>query len=99
MQAARRLVTDDCVLHAGDEDGSRRQLRGFEEFLAWYGRKRARMGDSSAFEVEELLSGKRYGAALLRLSAGAEEWRQVAVYRIRSGRIAEIWLDEGPGSW
>jgi ketosteroid isomerase-like protein len=96
LDEARRLYADDGVLHAWHPPELAGDYRGLDEALRWFQRKSAWEGRPVNYSVEELLGGERHAATILRLSADAEEWRQVAVYRIDDGRIAEVWLYEEP---
>lgn len=88
-EAARPLLAADGVVHAADAD-----LHGFDEALAWFQRRGALGGSDFSYRLDELLAGEHHAVALLTLSEGRREWRQVAVYRVEEGRIAEAWLYE-----
>ena len=98
LAAARRLVAADAVFRIFGEETT--EIHGFDEFLAWYSRRRASLGESFDYRIDELLGGTQHAAALLTLSRTADgrrfEWRQVAVYRIDNGLIAEVSAYEEP---
>ena len=75
-------------------------LRGFDEFLVWFRRRRETMGETFAYRVEEMLAGERHAAALITLSRVVDgrqaEWRQVAVYRVEQGVIVDARAYEEP---
>jgi ketosteroid isomerase-like protein len=96
LDEARRLYADDGVLHAWHPPELAGDYRGLDEALRWFQRKSAWEGQAVTYGVEELLGGERHAATILQLSASGQEWRQVAVYRIEDGRIAEVWLYEEP---
>ena len=63
-----------------------REVRGFDEFMAWYeARRRSHAGFE--YEVIDILGGEDHAAAVIRLRDTTAEWRQVAVYEIAEGRI------------
>ena len=103
--AARELFAVDGVVHVFADETA--ELHGFEEFAAWYGRRRQAVGESFEYRVDELLAGGSHAAALIslaRTSAGRRiEWRQLAVYRAVEGQITEIRAYEEPkdgrGAW
>ena len=89
LEAARRLFAAGGVVHAHEAE-----LRGFDEVLAWFERRGALGGASFSYRLDELLGGESHAVALLTLSDGRAEWRQLAVYRVEGGRIAEVSLYE-----
>lgn len=58
--------------------------------MDWH-RQRAAAEPDFSYHVEELLSGEKHAVAVLTLRSGNKEWRQVALYEIRDGRIRSIW--------
>lgn len=90
--AARALLEPDAPAIMRGETVA----RGFDELSAWYTARRARLGASFAYRVGELLAGEHSAAALITLSSDRGSWQQVAVYRVRDGRIAELRAFEDP---
>ena len=107
LAGARRLLADDALIALFASEEEQVELRGFEEFVAWYARRRELFGGSFEYRVEELLPGDRYAVALITLSRAAEgrrsEWRQVAVYAVEDGVITALRGYEEPqtrsGRW
>jgi ketosteroid isomerase-like protein len=107
LARAGQLVADDAVitLFVSGEDPV--ELRGFENFVSWYSRRRELLGDSFSYRVDELLPGNRHAVALIALSRGADarrtNGRQVAVYTVDRGVITALHGYEEPqtrsGSW
>ncbi len=106
LARAGQLVADDAVITLFlPEDLV--ELRGFENFVSWYARRRELLGESFSYRVEELLPGNRHAVALITLSRGAgarrTSWRQVAVYTVDEGVITALHGYEEPqtrtGSW
>lgn len=106
LASARQLFAADGVFYVFGS-GEATVLRGFDEFLAWYGNRRASLGDSFDYRVDELLAGSRHAAALITLNRTSgrrhTEWRQFAVYRVEGGVIVEARAYEEPerasGAW
>lgn len=104
---AGALVARDAAISIFGADEAPVELRGLEEFLTWYSRRRELLGDSFEYRVEELLPGERHAVALITLSRVADgrriEWRQVAVYDVGDGRITALRGYEEPqtrsGRW
>jgi ketosteroid isomerase-like protein len=92
LAAARRLFAADGVFYVF-ASGKATEIRGYDQFLDWYGRRRESLGDSFEYRVDELLAGDRHAAALItlsRIAAGRRfEWRQVAVFEVQGGVITE----------
>lgn len=98
MGAARDLFAAGGVIHVIAEPALSGDVRGFDAFLDWYARRRALAGRGFRYEVDELLAGERYVVALILLfdepAGDPRERRQVAIYRVQDGRLAEVWLYE-----
>ena len=98
LPGARDLFADDGVIHIFGEDAA--EIHGFDEFIAWFGRRRQSLGESFAYRVDELLAGNRHAAAMITLSRAIGgrriEWRQLAVYRVEDGRITAVHAYEEP---
>jgi len=62
--------------------------------MQWYADRRKAHGPLFSYEVEELLDGQGHAVALIRLRDGDHTWRQVAVYKIERGMIAQISIYE-----
>ena len=93
LDAARALLAPGApVAVFGQRSAS---LQGFDEFLAWYGERRAHVSDFS-YRVDELLSGEQHVAALITLRQGGREFRQVALYRVDGNAITEMEAYEEP---
>jgi len=107
LARASELVAGDAVITLVLSGEDPVELRGFEEFVSWYSRRRELLGDSFSYRVEELLPGNRHAVALITLSRGADaqptNWRQVAVYTVDEGVITALHGYEEPqtrsGSW
>ncbi|MFN2389315.1 MAG: nuclear transport factor 2 family protein [Actinomycetota bacterium] len=100
MDAAQAVVTSDVVLHVTHPAELAGRYEGFEGFLAFYARKRAHSGAGFSWEVDDILVSDRHAGAVFTLTdgrPGRPPWKQVAIYRIEDGRIAEIRLVEEPG--
>ena len=96
-EGARRLVAHDAVLHVAAPADVGADHRGAESVLEWHRQRREAAPPGSAYVVHDLLTSDEHAVALLsgRGRAGDEQsWRQVAVYHVRDGRIAEIWVHE-----
>lgn len=91
MSVARQLFPNDSVLHAGRPV---REHRGLDAFLAWYQKRRETAGPSFRYEVEEIMPGKDHVAALITLFTRQGVSKQLALYKIASGQITDIWLFE-----
>ena len=89
LEGARQLVVDDL---SADMSGTR--LRGFDAFMAWYEQRRTAEGPSFSYRVDDVLGGENHAAAVLTLSTVDRSWRQVVLYTVRGGLIAEIWARE-----
>ncbi len=104
---ARRLLADDAVVALFVSGEELVELRGFDEFVSWYSRRREFLGDSFEYRVEELLPGDRYAVALITLCREVDgrptNWRQVAVYEVEDGVITALRGYEEPqmqsGRW
>lgn len=90
MAAARTLLRDDAVLHAGTPF---REHRGFDAFIAWYESRREAAADFH-YDVLDLMTSTTRVTALIALRADGVEWRQLALYEISEDQIANIWLFE-----
>lgn len=107
LAGARRLLADDAVIRLFVSGEDEVELRGFDEFVSWYSRRRELLEDSFEYRVEELLPGDRYAVALITLSREADgrrtNWRQVAVYAVEDGVITALRGYEEPqarsGRW
>ncbi len=105
LAAARELFDDDGVVRVFGEYAA--EIHGFDQFIAWFGRRRQSLGESFDYRADELLAGNRHAAALITLSrtiAGRRvEWRQLAVDRVEDDRITAVHAYEEPqhgsGSW
>ena len=99
VEAARSLFADDALVTIFSGRGVH-VLDGFDDFLAWSGRREEAMGESFAYRVDELLGGERHAAALItfsRVVGGRQrEWREAAVYRVKEGVIVEVRAYEEP---
>jgi ketosteroid isomerase-like protein len=101
MEAARALWAEDGVLHATTPPEIAGEVRGFDEFLAWYAKRRAITGTDFDFTVHDLVGSDVHAVALIRARAvdrsGVERlWRQLCVYHVDGGRITEMWIHEEP---
>lgn len=106
LERARTLFAADGIVRVAGDEAS--EIRGFDEFVGWYARRRRALGESFGYRVDDVLDGgSSHAAALITLSRTVDgrriEWRQVAVYRVVDGVITEIHADEEPqdrsGSW
>ena len=88
IAAARSLIEPSALVVVPGQ-----RLTGFDAFVDWY-RQRAAAEQDFSYHVEDLLSGETHAAAVLTLRSGSREWRQVALYEIRGGRIRSIWAVE-----
>lgn len=90
--SARSLWSPGATLHAavGGFTGD------FDDLLSWYARKREHEGAGFSWQVQDLLGGERYAAAIIRLVSDARPtgWDQHAVYEIGEGKIRQVWLHE-----
>ena len=89
LVAASELVVDDVEITL---PGTR--VRGFDEFMRWYRDRAQAEGASFSYEVEDVLAGDSYAAAVLTLSADGRSWRQLALYGVEGDRISSIWAAE-----
>ena len=100
MDAARRLWAANGVLHATNPPEIAGDVRGFDEFLTWYARKRASTGTDFRFTVHALVGDDVHAVALIHAEAdrGLETVRlkQVCIYHVQDGRITEMWVHEEP---
>jgi uncharacterized protein len=93
LDRARALYAPDAVWHVSAEPDVAGDFSGFDQLQAWFEARRSASADFS-YEVEDMMGSYTHAVALLRLSDGSRTWRQVAVYRVVDGRIAEAWLYE-----
>ena len=91
MALARQLFPDDSVLHVGPPA---RDYRGLDVFLRWYRTRRETAGEGFRYEVREFLNCTDHVAALITLFTRSGESMQVAIYKVASDRITDIWLYE-----
>lgn len=98
MEGARALMASDAVLNVSRPLQLKGEYAGFDAILDFFSRKRAAAGDGFGYRLEALFTNADSVAALLTLFArrnGApQEWRQVAIYRIRNKRIVGIEIIE-----
>ena len=71
LARAGQLVADDAVITLFVSGDDPVKLRGFENFVSWYSRRRELLGDSFSYRVDELLPGNRHAVALIALSRGS----------------------------
>lgn len=99
---ARELFADDSSFHLFGDGPLAGDYRGVAGLIALVERRREMTGDTFSYIVHDLLDSPRHAVALLELHAkidGVEHnWKQVAVYELASGRIAEIWAFEEAGA-
>jgi hypothetical protein len=88
LEAARGLLADNASIRVPGQ-----RLCGFDEFMAWYQRRRT-ADPQFSYEVDEELIGTRHVAALLTLRSASRSWRQIAVYAVDDVQIQWIWLVE-----
>src|SRR4051794_12636273 len=96
-EAAFAFYADDLVAHVPGRSALAGVLRGREAFAA-YVREVVSRVDDIELELVDMLAGAERVALLLRERlrgpTGEIEIRRANVYRIRDGRIAEIWIHE-----
>lgn len=92
MEAARALWAEGATLRAPDGGFT----GDFDELLGWYARRRQAEGPGFAWQVQDLLGGERYAAAVIRLVSDRRPsgWDQHAIYAVSDGRIQQVWLHE-----
>jgi hypothetical protein len=100
MDMARTLWANEAVLHAKSPPEIAGEVRGFDEFLAWYGKKQAVTGTGFQFVVHDLVGSDVHAVALIRMQGEqggmVRRWKQIAVYHVDGGQITEMWLHEEP---
>lgn len=90
--SARDLWSEDAALHTADGGFA----GGFDDLLAWYGRRLELEGPGFSWHAVDVMGGERYGAAIIRLRSDARPggWDQHAVYEVVDGKIRQVWLHE-----
>jgi ketosteroid isomerase-like protein len=90
------LLTEDIVWHVPGTSPIAGHHRGREAVLGYFTRRRELARGTMRMHERGLLVD---GDALVQLVDGTAElggeavsWRTVGVYRIRDGRVAEVWL-------
>ena len=96
-ETAFGFYADDLVAHVPGRSALAGELRGRDAFAGYVRTVLARV-DRVEVELIEMLVGEERIALLVRerlAGAGGEvEIRRANVYRVRDGRIAEIWIYE-----
>lgn len=98
--AVGALLADEVGWHEpGDEDHSG-DFRGREEVVALLQKLNAVTEDTFQLEPVEFLNLEEHSAVLVHWWAEREgrrsEGREIAVYRFRDGRIAQVWFYNEP---
>ena len=90
--SARALRFEGATLHTADGGFT----GDFDDLLTWHASRRDHEGPGFAWQVQDLLGGERYAAAVIRLISDARPtgWDQHAVYEISEGKIRQVWLHE-----
>ncbi len=96
LKAATAFWADDVLLHFPGKNPFSGDFVGREAFMEHYGRLSAELGGTIELaEVHEVLLGTERVVALIRERAvrgeRTLEFDRVNVYRVRSGKITEIW--------
>jgi hypothetical protein len=88
LEAVRRLFAPDGVVYVHG-----RELRGWDEFMGWYGPWRDSLDAEPGFgyEYKEVLPGVDSAAAVIELWTHERRWTQIGVYRVREGKVTELW--------
>ena len=93
--AIRSVLSDSVVWHEPDVGGEHTgDLRGPDAVLAMIRDARRRTGGTFTLRPREIVANGEHGVALVDWSAVLEgetlEGKEVAVYRVRDGRIVEV---------
>lgn len=93
------LLTDDVALHIPGRAAFSGSHRGKEGVVALFEQLDALTGGTLELELQHVLADGEFGVALVLTTAEREgrayEGRDVHVWRIAEGRLAELWVHPG----
>ncbi len=100
MDTVGKLFADDIVFHVSGRSLLAGDYVGKDQIFGVFGRLGEITGNTFRTEVYDVLASDAHAVALQRQSAEREgrrslDDRHVSVFRIRDGRIAEIWHHPG----
>ena len=95
-EAATAFWSDEIIVHAQGRNPLAGEFSGKRAFLDHYGRVFTELeGSVELAEVHDVLVGPEYAVALVKERAvrgeRSLEFERVNVYRLRDGKITEIW--------
>jgi uncharacterized protein len=98
--AVAALLGDEVGWHEPGEEDHSGDFRGRDEVVALMQKLNAVTEDTFQLEPVEFLNLDEHSAVLVRWWADRDgrrsEGREIAVYRLRAGRIAEVWFYNEP---
>ena len=96
FEPMRRLFWPDCVLHIPGATPLSGEIHGWDEAVKWAAKTFERGGRTYSEDIISIVASDRWAFMFTTYRAEREgrkvEDRCVNVYRLRDGRVAEMWV-------